>query len=204
MWSKRKDKKLSHKCLLHIGNKKASQGFTLIELMMLISITGILLTVAVPNFSVTIKDSKLDSNASRFMSDLSLTRSEAIKRGERVTICKSNDQSSCSTVSTWNQGWIVFVDNVTENGQVDAGEIILRVKEALDGGNQVVASNNVNNYISYVSDGFSRMTSGAVQVGDIALCDDRKDDSKSPYLRINPTGRPLLGKVSESPLTCGA
>lgn len=177
-------------------------GFSIIEVLVTLAISGVLFSLALPDFQATIQNNRSTAQASEFMSDLNLARSEAIKRGIRVTLCKSNDESSCSVNGGWEQGWIVFVDNGLENANREADELLLRTHKSLSGGNTLTGINDVDNYISYVANGFSRTVAGAMQIGSLALCDDREDDEQSPAIRINATGRPLLSSVSESAQTC--
>ena len=62
-------------------------------------------------------------------STIYVARSEAIKRGGRVSVRKmANGTDGCSFASTnqeWSCGWIIFVD-ADENGNLDAGEEILQ------------------------------------------------------------------------------
>ncbi len=182
---------------------KRQRGFSLIELVMALSIGSILISVAIPNLKVVVQNNRIQSQIGDFMSDLNLARSEAIKQGRRVTICKSANGSSCTTSNGWDQGWIVFVEN-NGNGLLDDGEIVLRVHSSLSGGNTMSSIGNIDNYISYVANGFSRTNNNVIQTGSIALCDSRQDDTEARAVRINATGRPLLSNVSESPQTCAS
>ena len=65
-----------------MGMKKFS-GFTLIELMMTITILAVVLVVAVPNIRDMIVNNRLAAQANNFIAALTVARSEAIKR--RVT-----------------------------------------------------------------------------------------------------------------------
>ncbi len=65
------------------------------------------------------------------------TRSEAVKRNARVTICKNSDNATCIATGTWAQGLIVFVDASTA-GTEDAGDTVLRVHPALTGSSTFV------------------------------------------------------------------
>ncbi len=141
------------------------RGFTLIELMITLAIAAILLTVGVPSFNQVIKNSRLSTQANSLVTALNLGRSEAVKRGQAVTICKSANSTSC--VGNWNSsqnGWIVFVD--TDNdGTVDAGELILRVFNALKGGNTLKYSRA---RVTYNGQGNAPGLNGT-----FVLCDDR-------------------------------
>jgi prepilin-type N-terminal cleavage/methylation domain-containing protein len=64
----------------------SNRGFTLIELMIAISIAGILLVVAIPSFKFTILNSRVKTAASDFHISLLLARSEAIKLNRNVDI----------------------------------------------------------------------------------------------------------------------
>ncbi len=188
--------------------KGRQSGFTVIELLVTIVIASILLAVAIPSFQSIILNNRLTTQSGDFMSALYLTRSEAIKRGTRVTLCKSADGKSCSKNGDWDQGWIVFVDSANENQYPirDDGETILRIHHALEGGNKMVGENNVTDYISYVANGFSRTVSipNTVQTGTLTLCDSRNDNDKARAIIINATGHPQLTSVKKAGngLTC--
>ena len=99
------------------------RGFTLIELIITVAIVAILLAIGVPSFQEMMRNNRVAAHTNDRLSSLNLARSEAIKRGVRVSLCKSSDGLSCATTGDWTQGWIVFVD--TDNdATVDAGENI--------------------------------------------------------------------------------
>jgi len=90
---------------------RTGQGFTLIELMVTVSVAAVLLAVGVPSFQTTVKNNRLTAAANSLVGALNLARSEAIKRGVFVTFCKRNGGGTdCDNSASWNDGWIVFSD----------------------------------------------------------------------------------------------
>jgi len=72
-----------------IRNYKSS-GFTLIELMVAVSVVGVLVAIAMPSFNYTIQNNRVKTSASDAHISLLLARSEAIKRNDSVTVTFSN------------------------------------------------------------------------------------------------------------------
>lgn len=145
-------------------------GFTLIELMVAVSVLAIVLGIGVPGFQELIQNNRITTQANEFVAALNFARSEAIKRGIRITLCRSSDGSNCSDSGNWDQGWIVFVDT-NNNASVDGGEPILKVYSSLRA-STLSGNTNVAGYVSYVSSGFTQLTSGAFQAGTFTLCPD--------------------------------
>lgn len=78
-----------------------SNGFTLVELVVTISLLGILLALAVPGMRQLTLNQGVKSAAFDLMSALQYARSEAIKRpGETVTL-----KSGATTDGSWSTGW---------------------------------------------------------------------------------------------------
>ncbi len=181
---------------------QAPKGFSLLELVITLAIAAIVVGVAAPSFSSMIQDNRLSSQSRDIISALNLARSEAIKRGTRVALCKSANSSDCTTDGNWAQGWIVFVDGDEDQARDDDDETILRVHGSLAGNNSLIGNHNVANYIAYAPDGRS------VQAGTLSLCDSRKDNDKGRAIRISFTGRVMLTSIAEavedklSPETC--
>ncbi|PCI20617.1 MAG: hypothetical protein COB62_04450 [Piscirickettsiaceae bacterium] len=177
---------------------KKQNGFTLIELLVTLVIAGVLLSVGVPSFNGFMKKNLLATTNNKFITALHLARSEAIKRGGRVTVCKSSDGATCITTGAWQQGWIVFTDENNSTPPVFSPaaavpETLLNVTPALSTNLVLTGNLNVANYISYVSSGQSQLTSGAFQAGTVSLCDDRSGNFGSNIV-LNRTGRTSLNK----------
>jgi len=161
------------------------RGFTLIELLVTIAIAAIVLTIAVPNFIVFVQNNRLTSQANDLVTALNYARSEAIKRGVRVTVCSRATDAACAGSTTWDTGWLVFVDT-NGNGAVD-GEAVLQVRQPLESGNTMRAAQRQR--VTYQNTGYSGFADT------FRLCDTRGPAS-GRSIAVN-----LQGRVSTSPGT---
>ncbi len=128
------------------------QGFTLVELLSTLSVIAIIVTIGVPSFQSIMQNNRMTTDLNLLVTDLNLSRMEAIKRGDDVTICKRNNQGTdCEKSGDWNKGWIVFSDP-NRNASVETGEEIIHVKSELDSGIALISSKN---RITFTSQGFS-------------------------------------------------
>lgn len=89
---------------------QSQRGFTLMELMLTITVMAVLLGLAVPNFLATVRNNRLISQNNEFIGALNFARSEALKRSDAVSVCASADQATCSGDTDWTTGYIIFVD----------------------------------------------------------------------------------------------
>ena len=172
--------------------RSRSRGFTLIELLTTLSIAAILVTLAVPSFSEVIKNNRLITQTNDFVTSLNLARSEAIRRGDRVTVCKSSDQASCAGSGGWDQGWIVFKDVNGDGVVTNPNTNVLRVHGALSNKITLRGDPALVDYISYVSTGATQQFAGgasATQTGVLVMCDDRGFVSQAEGIQISATGR---------------
>lgn len=114
--------------------RRAERGFTLIELLITLSIAVILLTVAIPSFRDFLLNSRLSAQTNELVLALTLAKSEAVKRGSLVTVCSRSTNTACAGSTTWDSGWLVFVDGGVA-GTVDGADVVLQVGPELTGGN---------------------------------------------------------------------
>jgi type IV fimbrial biogenesis protein FimT len=116
----------------------AERGFTLIELLITVSIAAIMLTLAIPSFQSFLLNNRLTSQTNDFVLALASARSEAVKRGVRVSVCSRDSDATCAASTTWGNGWLVFVDNNgdgTVDGTATPPDIVLQVRSTLEGSN---------------------------------------------------------------------
>lgn len=127
------------KQFLKSQDKKSPQGgFTLVELMVAITVFAIVAAVAIPSFTDMINNYRSVALAEDFVSALNYSRSEAVKRGTNVSICASKDGVICAGANAWSDGWIVFVDGAaTERTTPPVVDAVLR-SWSFQGGNAVI------------------------------------------------------------------
>ncbi len=145
-----------------------THGFTLIELLVALAISGVAISIAVPSFRTLVADSRLTGQANDLLGALKYTRSEAVKRNARVTMCKSSNGTGCATAGSWQAGWIVFVDGGVA-AAVNVGDEVLQVHGAV-ADSTVVGDGNIGDYVSYLGSGQTSTAAGASQAGAISVC----------------------------------
>jgi type IV fimbrial biogenesis protein FimT len=167
-----------------MGMKRHIAGFTLIELIMTMTVVGILAAIALPGFKYVTTSNRLSTEVNGLLGDMQFARSEAIKEGQTVTVCVSSDGEHCTGGSDWQNGWIVFLDTNGDQA-VEAGEAILRVQKPFNDGDTFVAS------IAYTATTYNRMgyaPTGSATTFTINLHDSTNTSAWTRCLAVTPIG----------------
>jgi len=87
---------------------KKESAFTLVELMVTIMILAIIATIAAPNLSQILRNTKINTSSGDILNFLQQARTEAVRLGKTVTICASADGVNCvsSAKTNWSVGII--------------------------------------------------------------------------------------------------
>ncbi|MGB0938102.1 MAG: GspH/FimT family pseudopilin [Colwellia sp.] len=132
--------------LLNFGSSSSSSsvnkfyrlhnGFTLIELMITISLVAIISAIALPNYQTFLVKTRVDNQISRLTRLLLTTRNSAINLQVPVILCPLNASNVCST--EWQSKLTVFTDH-NNNNQYDTGtkEVLITTKSMITNGDKL-------------------------------------------------------------------
>ena len=169
----------------------ANRGFTTVELLVTLAVVGVTLAIGLPSMASWAARARLSSLSEDLLVHLHLARSESIKRGGAVVLCKSADGETCTSAGTWSQGWIIFHD-ADNNGVRGPREAIVQRMGALPEGWRLAGNSAVSRYISYQPSGSTRLASGGFQAGTLTLCQLSAGPVTARQIVLNAAGRPRL------------
>ncbi|MEP7243216.1 MAG: GspH/FimT family pseudopilin [Gammaproteobacteria bacterium] len=119
--------------------KRTSLGFTLAELMVALTIVGILTALATPSFREYTRNTRVTTTQNDLVTALNLARSESLRRSRPVSVCASEDGQTCTTQDKWASGWAAFTAaNPAGSGDFNAGDDRLLQKWDAPGGGVLV------------------------------------------------------------------
>ena len=166
-------------------------GFTLIELMIALSLIGILLALAAPSLQEAMMSIRITGHTNDLMGDLAVARSEAVKRNIPVVLCSSTDGQACSAGASWNQGWIVYPDVDASGAQNGTAEVALKTRGTLQGSPTLTLNcvGSSDKSVTYKSTGMSTSPFSI-----FTLCDSRTTANGGRTITINTTGRVISAR----------
>jgi type IV fimbrial biogenesis protein FimT len=190
--------------LRHLLGK--SRGFTLIELMVTVSIAAILMMVAVPSMTTFMRNSQLTSFSNTLLAAINAARGEAMKRGRYAMVVPADN-------ANWSSGWIVFVDTyplAAPNKSYDAGHDVLIISHEASPSYITISANGAAAesppYIMFDASGYAKTKAGGF--GALTFEVSRNDVANTDQIRrlkIASTGRArICTPSSTTDTTCSA
>lgn len=176
-----------------IFERQPQQGFTILELLMAVSVLAITLAIAVPSFSTMIRTNRLAASVNSLVTAMNYARSEAYKRGVIVRVCASNSANSeCSGSSTWTNGWLVIADtNNNSTVSVANGDTVIQTFSAPEGGFTYSANGR---FFSFRQLGIETAPAGAATT--VEIYKNGCTGLEKRTITLAPTGRISLAKVA--------
>jgi type IV fimbrial biogenesis protein FimT len=157
-------------------NDMHQRGFTLVELLMGLTIAGIVLSLVSPVFAALTESIYREEAAKSLVGGLRSARSEAITRSQTIMIHGINGD--------WSQGWRIIVD-ASGQGYEDSSNPLL-VERQSRAGTTIVGNKNVKSSIrfSHLGDPLH----GGFQAGTLHVCAAREPVSQYQVVLAS-TGR---------------
>jgi type IV fimbrial biogenesis protein FimT len=133
------------------------KGFTLIELMVTLSIAAVLMMIAVPSLETYRRNSELTSATNTLFAAINAARGEAMKRGMSAMVVPVGNDNN------WNAGWVVFVDSDSSRNFLATQDFTVLTRAPLPNYLNVTGNGTANlgnAYIMFDPSGYSRTKAG--------------------------------------------
>ncbi|QYJ98704.1 GspH/FimT family pseudopilin [Shewanella alkalitolerans] len=121
--------------------RKNKNGFTLVELMVTITVASIILTIGIPSLVSVYENVRVNRNIEKINNILTFARNQAVSYGRTVNVCAYASATSCGT--DWGKGIRIYVAT---------GNKTLRV---IDGFNNNDAISGPGTELTFSSEGLS-------------------------------------------------
>lgn len=101
-----------------MSSQSAHSGFSLLELMLTVSIATILMVVGVPSYKYVTNSNRVSGEINALLGDMQFARVEAVKEGLSVKICPAQNDTAttCNATTAWGGGWIVLSNAAATSG----------------------------------------------------------------------------------------
>ena len=152
-------------------------GFSLLELMIVVSIVSILAGIAIPSLSTLINNSLADTAQADLRRAIAATRNLAVSTRSVATLCPDRN---CA--GNWGDGYLMFSDK-NNNARVDDDETIYQRFRSNKKIRIDWRGSGRANYLKFSATGVAR------QFGRFHLCPTESDISKARAMVINRQGR---------------
>ena len=146
--------------------RKRACGFTIVELLITVTVLGVLAALALPEFNNFVRDQRVKTAISDVYASFIYARSEAIKRSADVQVVPNDTDN-------WAAGWAVK----------DAGGTNLKVQDVISG----VTIAGEDGTVMYRRDG--RLSAA---IATFVLSSPDASSITARCLRIDPSGRPNI------------
>ena len=112
------------------------KGFTLVEMMVGVAMLGVMLSIALPNYTIWMAQMRVDDEITQLHRLMLTGRNMAVNMEQPVVICPLDGSNSC--VNNWTNEISVFVD-ADNNGRFDpaVNDTLIRVKERINAGDNL-------------------------------------------------------------------
>ncbi len=113
------------------------------ELLVTITVVGILMAIAAPSFRYVTTANRASSEINALLGDMQMARGEAMKEGQFVTICASIDGATCAGITAWDRGWIVFSD-APPLTTLEVGDTIVKIQRPFSSGDALASNHGIS------------------------------------------------------------
>ena len=164
-------------------------GFSLVQLIMVLAMIAILTSVAAPNFYRFYAQHKATAGINDLLSQLRYARAQALGNGRHVSICAIGANNQCG--SDWSKGLLLFYDDNADGKMASSADLIRAFPR-----NDKKASLTLNaglkaNYINYTPKGTSTRK---YSQGNLVYCTRVGQTEFGRSIIYSASGRAYLGQ----------
>ena len=171
-----------------VPEPRGLRGFSLVEMLVALSISGLMAAIAVPSFSQLIEQHRIVVITNALMSAFVMARQSAITKNELVAICAGNVESGCH--GDWGSGeWLIFTDR-NRNGKRDVNEVLIQDGSAALGRTvRILANRPLKTHILFHPIGHAEQPNGAFAAGTLRICAASTSATPGVDLVLSKSGR---------------